>query len=115
MNQQIRKVYNLKMDNTNIYGHNNGMIDPFKGRYYGYTPEQAAKRAFSQAFKMKELTYEDNKIHTISLINKKDKIIYLYELERFKLQIPIIKNLFNKEVVFNFKNKVKLIKLSQYY
>ena len=115
MNQQIRKVYNLKMDNTNIYGHNNGMIDPFKGRYYGYTPEQAAKRAFSQAFKMKELTYEDNKIHTISLINKKDKIIYLYELERIKLQMPIIKNLFNKEIVFKFKNKVKLLKFDQYY
>jgi len=115
MNQQIRKVYNLKMDNTNIHGHNNGMVDPFKGRYYGYTPEQAAKRAFSQAFKMKKLTYQDNEIHTISLINKKDKIIYLYELERIKLQTPIIKNLFNKEIAFKFKNKVKLVKFDQYY
>jgi hypothetical protein len=25
----------MKMDNTNIYGHSNGMIDPFKGKYYG--------------------------------------------------------------------------------
>ena len=115
MNQQIRKVYNVKMDNTNIYEHSNGMIDPFRGKYYGYTPEQAAKRAFSQAFKIKELTYEDNKIHTISLINKKDKIIYLYELERIKLQTPIIKNLFNKEIAFKFKNKAKLLKIDKYY
>ena len=115
MNQQIRKVYNIKIDNDNIYGHSNGMIDPFKGRYYGYTPEQAAKRAFSQAFKKKELIYEENKIHIISLINKKDKIIYLFELERIKLQTPIIKNLFNKEIVFKFKNKVKLVKIDQYY
>ena len=104
MNQQIRKIYNIKMDDNATYG-----------KYYGYSPNQAANKAFSQAFKMKELTYQDNEKHYISLINKKDKIIYLYELERFKLQIPIIKNLFNKEVVFNFKNKVKLIKLSQYY
>jgi hypothetical protein len=115
MNQQIRKVYNIKMDNDNIYGHNNGMIDPFRGRYNGYTPEQAAKRAFSQAFKMNELIYEENKIHNISLINKKDKIIYLFELERIKLQTPIIKNLFNKEIAFKFKNKVKLLKIDQYY
>jgi hypothetical protein len=115
MNQQIRKVYNIKMDNDNIYGHNNGMIDPFRGRYHGYTPEQAAKRAFSQAFKMKKLIYEENKIHNILLINKKDKIIYLFELERIKLQMPIIKNLFNKEIAFKFKNKVKLVKIDQYY
>ena len=115
MNQQIRKVYNLKMDNTNIYGHNNGMIDPFRGKYYGYTPEQAAKRAFSQAFKMNKLTYKENEIHNISLINKKDKIIYLFELERIKLQTPIIKNLFNKEIAFKFKNKVKLVKFDKYY
>jgi hypothetical protein len=115
MNEQIRKVYNVNIDCINIYGHSNGMIDPFKGKYYGYTPEQAAKRAFSQAFKIKKLTYEDNKIHNISLINKKDKIIYLYELERIKLQIPIIKNLFNKEIAFKFKNKVKLLKIDKYY
>lgn len=115
MNQQIRKVYNIKIDNATIYGHSNGMIDPFRGKYYGYTPEQAAKRAFSQAFKMKDLTYQANEIHTISLINKKDKIIYLFELERIKLQIPIIKNLFNKEIAFKFKNKVKLVKFDQYY
>ena len=115
MNQQIRKIYNMIMDNANIYGHNNGMIDPFKGKYYGYTPEQAAKRAFSQSFKMKKLIYQDNEIHNITLINKKDKIIYLFELERIKLQIPIIKNLFNKEIAFKFKNKVKLLKIAKYY
>lgn len=111
MNQQIIKVYNVKMDNANIYGHNNGIIDPFTGRYYGYTPAQAVKKAF----KMKKLIYQDNEIHTISLINKKDKIIYLYELERIKLQMPIIKNIFNKEIEFKFKNKVKFVKFDQYY
>lgn len=116
MNQQIRKVYNIKMDSTKTYGYKcKASTNLFKGKYYGYTPEQAVNRAFSQAFKMKDLTYEDNEIHTISLINKKDKIIYLYELERIKLQTPIIKNLFNKEIVFKFKNKVKLLKIDQYY
>jgi len=103
-NKKIRKAYSLKMENNNKYG-----------CYYGYTPEQAVSKAFSQAFKRKELIFVPHEIYNIYLLNKKDKTIYLFEAKRCKLENPIIKNICNKEIVFNFKNKVKLIKIDKYY
>ena len=108
-NKNIRKAYSLKMDNYNTYG-----------RYYGYTPEQAASKAFSQAFRRKELIFVSEQIYTIYLLNKKEKRIYSFEVERCKLENSIIINIGNRKIgnrkiIFNFKNKVKLMKIDTYY
>jgi len=108
-NENIRKAYSLKMDNYKTYG-----------RYYGYTPEQAASKAFSQAFRRKELIFVSEQIYTIyllnkKLLNKKEKRIYSFEVERCKLENPIIIKIGNRKITFNFKNKVKLMKIDTYY
>jgi len=108
-NENIRKAYSLKMDNYKTYG-----------RYYGYTPEQAASKAFSQAFRRKELIFVSEQIYTIYLLNKKEKRIYSFEVERCKLENPIIIKIGNRKIgyrkiTFNFKNKVKLMKIDTYY
>jgi len=103
-NQKIRKVYSLKINDNNSYG-----------CYYGYNPKQAASKAFSQAFKRKELIFVPNQIYNIFLLNKKEKIIYSFEIKRYKLDNPIIRKIGNKEIVYNFKNKVKFIKFDNFY
>ena len=100
---------------SNIQGESLKMENSSYGCYYGYTPEQAASKAFSQAFKRKELIFVSNEIYNIYLLNKKEKRVYSFEVKRYKLDNSIIRNIGNKQIVYNFKNKVKLIKIDNYY
>jgi hypothetical protein len=96
---QIRETYSI-LNNGNIIG-----------KYYGYTPIQAVSKAFSKFCKDKDYNQIINNKFNIYLLARKTNILYLFELERIQLQNPIIRNINNKEIVYNFKNKIKLIQI----
>jgi hypothetical protein len=94
---KIKEVYSI-LNNGNIHG-----------KYYGYTPIQAVSKAFSKFCKDQAEIIDTT--YNIYLINKKKNILYLFELKRVQLQNPIIRNIGNKQITYNFKNKVKMIQI----
>jgi hypothetical protein len=85
------------------------------GKYYGYTPRQAVSKAFSKLCRTKELVEIINNKFTIYIINKKEKILYFFELERIQLENPIIRKIGHTEIKYNFKNNIKLLKIIKDY
>jgi hypothetical protein len=82
----------------------------YSGNYYGTTPKQAVSKAFSKLCRTGEIGNPLGNNYTICIFDKINKLTYLYNLERIKLQQPIIRNIGNKQIIYNYKNKVYFLK-----